>query len=144
MKTLTEKSAIHANRNNKRLYVFYVHSFWINGVDNHSVRLPVRVDFDCVARSNITGEIEQFPLDVAHCLSLLLQLFLDAGQDLRLKLSQAELGERCHMDRSCIWRIEKGVHAPTLTTSQILANALGIDLKEMLVTPAKFKASLGE
>jgi ribosome-binding protein aMBF1 (putative translation factor) len=70
------------------------------------------------------------------------------GRNLRsarknLRISQGELGERCFMGRTCVSRIERGGHGVTLATAQILANALGFDLKDLLTTPSKFKAFLG-
>ena len=55
------------------------------------------------------------------------------------KLSMRELGELTSMDKRCIWRLEHRRHAATLPTANAIANALGLDLCQMLVSPAKFK-----
>jgi transcriptional regulator with XRE-family HTH domain len=51
-----------------------------------------------------------------------------------LRLSQEELAERSHLDRSYVGRIERGEQNATLLTAQKLADALGSDLDVLFAT----------
>ncbi len=53
---------------------------------------------------------------------------------LELGLSQDDLAERAHLDRTYISGIERGVRNPTLATAEKIADALQVTLA-WLVTP---------
>lgn len=51
----------------------------------------------------------------------------------------------CHtigMDRKSLWRIMNRRHSATIITASAIASSLGMDLLELFVAPAIFKAKL--
>lgn len=51
---------------------------------------------------------------------------------LELRLSQEDLAERSGLDRTYISGVERGVRNPTLKTAQRIAEALEIQLRDLL------------
>ena len=51
-----------------------------------------------------------------------------------LRLSQEELAERAHMDRTYVSGVERGVRNPSLDVMQRIAIALGADLDVLFAT----------
>jgi len=61
----------------------------------------------------------------------------------RRRLTQASLAERAGMDRSYLSGIELGKHNVPLDTICRLAWALGLDVRELLTTPAARRKKQG-
>ena len=51
-----------------------------------------------------------------------------------LRLSQEELADRAHLDRTYVSGVERGVRNPTLEVMQKIADALGADLDVIFST----------
>jgi transcriptional regulator with XRE-family HTH domain len=56
-----------------------------------------------------------------------------------LDLSQEDLAERCHLHRTYISGIERGVRNPTVTCIDDVARALNIDLAELVKRSARVR-----
>jgi transcriptional regulator with XRE-family HTH domain len=75
---------------------------------------------------------------VKHTLA---QKFGLSVRELRLStgLSQVEFGERCGFYQTYLSRIENGKANPTLNAIEVIANALGMDVFELLDYVKKLK-----
>ncbi|MGV3631030.1 MAG: helix-turn-helix domain-containing protein [Bacteroidota bacterium] len=48
------------------------------------------------------------------------------------KMSMKELADNCNIDKSTVYRIEKGLMNPTILMLKALCGELGVDLKDFL------------